>query len=58
MQLKTFLLTGLGFFFLGLGVIGLLLPVWPTTPFVLLSVACFSSAPRIKARIMKVSFFR
>jgi len=58
LQLKTFLLTELGFFFLGLGVIGLLLPVWPTTPFVLLSVACFSSAPRIKARIMKVSFFR
>lgn len=34
------------------------LPVWPTTPFVLVSVACFSSAPRIKARIMKLSFFR
>ena len=57
MQLKTILLTALGFVFLGLGAIGLLLPVWPTTPFVLVSVACFSSAPRIKARIMKISFF-
>jgi uncharacterized membrane protein YbaN (DUF454 family) len=58
MQLKTILLTILGFIFLGLGAIGLLLPVWPTTPFVLLSIACFSSAPRIKARIMKIPLFR
>ena len=58
LQLKTIMLTGLGLIFLGLGAIGLLLPVWPTTPFVLASVACFSSAPRIKARIMKISFFK
>jgi len=58
LQLKTFLLTGLGFVFLGLGAIGLLLPVWPTTPFVLVSVACFSSAPRVKSRIVKIPFFR
>ncbi|HZK38678.1 MAG TPA: YbaN family protein [Clostridia bacterium] len=58
MRLKIILLTGLGFIFLGLGAMGLLLPVWPTTPFVLLSVACFSSAPHIKARIMKNSFFK
>lgn len=56
--MKTILLTGFGFIFLGLGAIGLLLPVWPTTPFVLVSVACFSSSPRIKARIMRISFFR
>lgn len=58
MQLKTILLTGLGFIFLGLGAIGLLLPVWPTTPFVLVSVACFSSSPKMKVRIMKNTFFR
>lgn len=52
------MLTGLGFVFLGLGAIGILLPVWPTTPFVLVSVACFSSSPRIKTRIMKISFFK
>lgn len=58
MRIKTILLTGLGFIFLGLGAIGLLLPVWPTTPFVLVSVACFSSTPHIKSKIMKISFFR
>jgi uncharacterized membrane protein YbaN (DUF454 family) len=56
LQLKIILLTALGFIFLGLGAIGLLLPVWPTTPFVLISVACFSSSPHIKARILKIPF--
>lgn len=58
MRIKTILLTGCGFFFLGMGAIGLLLPIWPTTPFVLLSAACFSGTPAIKARIMKIAFFR
>ncbi len=58
MHFKTALLVSLGFIFLGLGAIGLLLPVWPTTPFVLLSAACLSSSPRIKARIVKIPFFR
>jgi len=58
LQLKTLLLTALGFVFLGMGAIGIVLPVWPTTPFVLVSVACFSSTPHIKARILKIPVFR
>lgn len=58
MRLKTIVLIGSGFLFLSLGAIGLFFPIWPTTPFILVSAACFSSSPRIKARVMKITFFR
>lgn len=58
MRIKTFVLTGLGFSFLGLGAVGLFIPVWPTTPFVLASFACFSSSPKMRTRIMTVPLFK
>jgi len=40
--IKKLLFAVLGFGFLALGMVGIVLPVLPTTPFVLVSAACFS----------------
>jgi hypothetical protein len=58
LEIKTFVRNGLGFSLLGLGAVGLVLPFWPTTPFVLASFACFSTSPKIRSRILQIHFFR
>lgn len=48
------LLQAIGWLFLGLGLIGVFLPVVPTVPFLLVAVWAFArSSPRLGARIMR-----
>ena len=56
MKIKNVLLCGVGFLMLALGAIGLFLPVWPTTPFILVASGCFVSTPALYARIIKIPF--
>lgn len=54
---KGRLLVILGFFLLGLGAIGIFLPVLPTTPFVLAAAGCFSGNKRLSGWLHKSRFF-
>lgn len=58
MRLIQLLKLGLGFLSLAFAAIGLLLPIWPTTPFVLLSIGCFSSTPKLRNRLLRISYLR
>ena len=49
----------LGIIFLGLGIIGIVLPVLPTTPFVLLASFCLAKgSDRINNRFKKTKIYR
>lgn len=52
------LYVGLGCFFVGLGILGALLPLLPTTPFLLLASGCFvRSSPGLNRRLLQSRLF-
>ncbi|MCI5130565.1 MAG: DUF454 domain-containing protein [Candidatus Electrothrix sp. EH2] len=56
--LKKHLLVLLGCFFVVLGIIGILLPILPTTPFLLIASALFSkSSPRLHKMLLCTAWF-
>ncbi|HML49270.1 MAG TPA: YbaN family protein [Clostridia bacterium] len=56
--MKRYILIACGCALLVLGAVGSLLPVLPTTPFVLLAATCFSaSSPRAYRLLMRSRFF-
>tara|TARA_Y100000768_G_scaffold388924_1_gene388760 strand:+ start:3708 stop:4085 length:378 start_codon:yes stop_codon:yes gene_type:complete len=53
-----YLLFGLGWICVVLGVIGALLPVVPTTPFLLVAAYCFSkSSPKVHSWLTRLPYF-
>ena len=57
-KIKHILLIILGWFFIVLGIIGAVLPLLPTTPFLILALACFAeSSPRFHQMLLNNKWF-
>ena len=57
-HIKNYSLIALGIFFVLLGLIGAVLPLLPTTPFLILALSCFAkSSPRFHQALLNNRFF-
>lgn len=58
MKLTVLLKLILGFLALLLAAVGLFLPIWPTTPFILLAIGCFSATPKLRDKLLRIHWIR
>lgn len=58
MKIQTIVLIGVGLLLLGIGALGVFVPILPTTPFLLGAVGCLSGTPRLRNRIIKIPIIR
>lgn len=57
-SIKRYCLLVVGGIALGIGGIGLFLPIWPTTPFVILAAGCFAgSSQKMYKRLIQSKYF-
>ncbi|MDL2323883.1 YbaN family protein [Ruminococcaceae bacterium OttesenSCG-928-A16] len=56
--MKVVLLTALGLLSLALGIVGIFIPILPTTPFMLLATGCLGATPRLRKKIMEAPFLK
>lgn len=55
---KVFILKVTGIFFVGLAILGVVLPILPTTPFLLVAAACFAkSSPELQKKLLSNKTF-
>ena len=56
--MKNILLKIIGIFFVGLAILGVILPLLPTTPFLLISAGCFAKAsPYLHNKLLQSKLF-
>lgn len=56
--MKSTVLIVLGFIALGIGAVGALVPILPTTPFVLVAAACFGGgSPKLHRKLKNAKYF-
>ena len=56
--MKNFILLFLATFFLLFAIIGIVLPILPTTPFIILSTTLFSCNQKIQEKILQIPIFK